>query len=74
MSVKVSGFIVNASEKVDASSNLVKRVQLEIHGSLVDLLALMKEPLTITFDVIQPKFGEDIPTRKTRKKKEPKQV
>lgn len=73
MPVKVSGFIVNAAEKVNASSDLVKRVQLEIHGSMADLLTLMKEPLNITFEVIQPKFGDDLPKRTGgRKPKAPK--
>lgn len=68
--VQMLGYISNVAMKVGSSSDLTKEIKLEVHGDLSSLQELMKQPLSITFEPKQASFGELVPERKGRKRKE----
>lgn len=68
MKVELIGYVANVSMKVGPSQDLVKEVKLEVHGNLSTLQDLMKQPLRVSFEPIQAKFGEEVPQRKGGKK------
>lgn len=70
MKVEMLGYLSNVAMKVGPSQDLVKELKLEVHGNLSSLQELMKQPLNISFEPIQAKFGEKVPERGHGRKKQ----
>lgn len=68
MKVELMGYVANVSMKVGPSQDLVKEVKLDVHGDLSTLQDLMKQPLKISFEPMQARFGEELPERNGSRK------
>lgn len=72
MKAQMMGYISNVAMKMDASSNLVKELKLDVFGDLSSLQELMKQPLVVTLETKQADFGDVVPepsNRRSRKEK-----
>lgn len=53
MKTEIRGTIVAVTLRIDANSNLVKTVKLEVYGDIAPVVDVMRQPLKVSFEAEQ---------------------